>query len=102
MKTEIKLPHIMCRDAENWRDIPSEDQLVVSMKTGLGDIRPLATNGIIVYGERYDGTPFVFHITNMPKAESRGPVRRCGGTYKQKPRRSDSPTFVKNVDDLLL
>jgi len=36
------------------------------MTTGLGDIIPMATNGIIVYGERLDGEHFVCHITNVP------------------------------------
>jgi hypothetical protein len=52
-------------NSDDWRDIPKELQTMRTCKGGLGDIIPLATNGVVIYGLK--GTlEFIAHCTNVP------------------------------------
>ena len=49
---------------DTWRDLPLEKQTYQSCK-GLPDIKPLATNGILVYGLTLQQKDTVYHLENI-------------------------------------
>lgn len=69
MFTESLLSNAALRDRpEDWRVWPPNDPGLRPMRTGLGEILPLMTNGILVLGYLGD-KEFVCHITNVPVVE---------------------------------
>ncbi len=63
------------------------DNAVVSRKGGLSDIKPLATNGVIVMHETSDGIAFAHHtnlVIEKPEVFRFANVRKAKKTKKEK------------------
>jgi len=81
------------RNDDSWRDWPGKPGL--HRLQGLPDIRPLATNGVLVYGLNNSGEDYVVHFDNILQEEKQGAVRAA------KPKTERAAKLPKSLDPAL-
>lgn len=92
---------LLRHDPESWRAWPEDDRGLRPMRTGLGELCPEYTNGVLVIGT-FNGEEFVCHITNVPPVQKMhfAQVRKNSSSRKPKPMRVTHSITVTE-DDLL-
>lgn len=86
---------ILGQQSNDWRDIPPSKQ-VLTPRIGLPEIRPIATDGILIYGVRADGLIVLSHLSNLIVK----PVAGTSGPKSSKPK-TPKRSRCNGLDELL-
>jgi len=85
----------MSRD-DTWRDMP--DRGFARHRAGIANVKPLATNGVLVLVQHPDGRMLVYQLSNLDFEEVRITVRP---RREPKPRPAPKSNTVISIADLL-